>query len=78
MTRDEELEKAAEKKVKNYAQDLAAVAFKDGFRNGANWERERAKGLVEAMKDIIRNSKDIVAKKLCSRVLTEYQGEGNG
>lgn len=47
---------------------------------GADWamayERERSKKLVEALKDMIRNSRDIVAKKQCSDYLALYEAGG--
>lgn len=75
MTRDEELEKAARSCLVSYATEDEVYAFKAG----ANWERERAKVLVEAVErhqqiwDATTGGCPILQK-----ALKHYQGEGNG
>lgn len=44
-----------------------------GRAHGIAEERKRSKKLLEALKDMIRNSRDIVAKKQCSDYLALYE-----
>lgn len=61
------------------AENLPGRDAKEVFIAGANAARELMQEkldiALEAIKDVIRNSPDIIAKKRCSEALREIQGE---
>jgi len=58
-----------------YTLDENKFEYQRQFQIGADWAiRESAvvENLVEAIKEVIRNSHDIIAKKVCSKALSAY------
>ena len=52
--------------------NLFETVIRHSFKEREDKLIKRVAGLVECLKDIIRNSHDIIAKKRCSEALTEF------